>query len=594
MALWEIEEKVKHFFADELEKDLEMTGAQFIVKFLEQKGVTQIYGIPGAAILPFYDAVLEQEHIRSINVRHEQTAIFMAEGYARSTGKVGICAATSGPGATNFLTGLFSAYGDSVPLIALTGQVPTNQIGKDAQEVPIVEMARPVTKAAYLVTKTNDLPKVMNEAWKLATKGRRGPVLIDIPVNVQKGLLKVNLEDYMGEENHEQDDSLQVTESQLEQVFRMIEEAKSPVLMVGESIALEGAFEALKDLAQVLQIPVVSLVLGKEGFPNYHRLYAGMVGTLCQTPLGNKTILESDLILNLGGRFDRWSTEEMSAINKDRKVIYINNDGWESSHHVPINLAIASDVKCFIQKLSDFILSRDYKPKTEALERIQSLQKERTRLSCQSNFETSHPKSQLVIGEVRKGLRPDAIVTLDSGLSQIWAAQLFEAYEPRTFLITRRAGTMGWGVGAAMGAQLAYPQRQVINILEDASMSVSLQELATVAKHNIPVVVVVLNNSLIGLMRQQQNQISNRRGISTAIDYDNHIQGHQRGLDFVATARGMGVEAELIEKPGQITDALTRAFSAYRPYLIEILVDSVEQYSVLRDGKTVAGVRDVS
>ncbi|SHH70911.1 biosynthetic-type acetolactate synthase large subunit [Desulfosporosinus lacus] len=594
MALWGIEEQVKHYFADELEKDVEMTGAQFIVKFLEQKGVAHVYGIPGAAILPFYDAVLEQEHMRSINVRHEQTAIFMADGYARATGKVGICAATSGPGATNFLTGLYSAYGDSVPIIAFTGQVPTNLIGRDAfQEAPIVEMARPVTKAAYLVTKTTDLPKVMSEAWKLATQGRKGPVLIDIPVNVQKGLLKINLEDYMREEKEEYGDLVQVTDSQLEQVFTMIEEAERPVLMVGGGVALGGATKELIDLAQLLQIPVVSSLMGKDGFPNYHRLYAGMVGTMCQTPLGNKTVLESDLILNLGGRFDSRSTGEMNVFKMDRKIIHINIDEKELSRHVPTELAIASDVKNFILKLNNFIRSREYKLNPKALERIEALQIERTRLARQTDFESSPLKPQQAIIEVRKGLRPDAIVTLDCGLSQIWATQLYEAHEPRTFLITGRAGTMGWGLGAAMGAQLAYPQRQVVNLLGDASLGMSLQELATAAKHNIPVVVVVLNNSLFGLIRQQQNLFFNRRWISTELDYTNHIQGHQRGLDFVATAKGMGVEAELVEKPEQITDALARAFSAYRPYLIEILVDPDAQCSVSMDG-TISGVREVS
>ncbi len=594
MALWGIEEQVKHFFADELEKEVEMTGAQFIVKFLEQKGVTQIYGIPGAAILPVYDAVLEQKNMRSINVRHEQTAIFMADGYARSTGKVGICAATSGPGATNFLTGLYSAYGDSIPLIAITGQVPTNLIGSDAfQEAPIVEMARPVTKAAYLVTKSTDLPKVMSEAWKLATKGRKGPVLIDIPVNVQKGVLKVNLEDSIREEQQEDNDLVPATDSQLEQVFAMIKEAKKPVFMVGGGATLGSSTEEFIDLAQLLQIPVVSTLMGKDGFPNYHQLYAGMVGTMCQTPLGTKTILGSDLIVNLGGRFDSRSTGEMSVFNKDCKVIHINIDDKELSRHIPTELAIAADVKSFIKQLSTFIRSRDYQPKIETLERIESLQIERTRVACQREFESSPLKPQQVIVEVRKGLRSDAIVALDCRLSQIWATQLYEVHEPRTFLITGRAGTMGWGLGAAMGAQLAYPQRQVLNLLGDASLSMSLQELATAAKHNIPVVVVVLNNSLFGLIRQQQNSIFNRRWISTELDYANQIQGHLRGLDFVAAAKGMGVEAELVEKSEQITDALTRAFSAYRPYLIEILVDLDAQCSVSMDG-TISGVKEVS
>lgn len=592
MALWGVDNQEEPVWAVREGKEERMTGAKFIAMFLEKKGVKQIYGIPGAAILPFYDAVLEREHIISYNVRHEQTAIFMADGYARATGNVGVCAATSGPGATNFLTGLYSAYGDSVPLIAITGQVPSNLLGTDAfQEAPIVEMARPVTKAAYLVTKTSSLPEVMREAWKLATHGRKGPVLIDIPVDVQKGILSINLEGFMREDIEDQ--VVRVTQSQLEKAFAMIQEAEKPILMIGGGVALGNAAEELMDLAQLLEIPVVSSLMGKDSFPNYHRLYAGMVGTMCQTPLGNKTVLESDLIVNLGGRFDSRSTGEMSVFKNRRKVIHVNLDEKELARHVPTELAIAADVKEFILQLNALIRSSQYKPKTEAMERIQALQLEREKLARQTDFETLPMKPQQAIVEVRKGLRSDAIVTLDCGLSQIWATQLFEAHQPRTFLITGRAGTMGWGLGAAMGAQLAFPQRQVVNLLGDASLGMSLQELATAAKHNIPVVVVVLNNSLFGLIRQQQNLLFERRWISTELDYENEIQGHARGLDFVATAKGMGVQAELIEKPEQITEALARAFSANRPYLIEILVDPDAQCSVSLDG-TISGVMELT
>ncbi|MCB8814182.1 thiamine pyrophosphate-binding protein [Desulfosporosinus shakirovi] len=540
MALWGIEEKVKHYFADELEKDVEMTGAQFIVKFLEKKEAAHVFSIPGAAILPFYDAVLEQEHMRAINVHQEQTAIFMAEGYARSTGKVGICALTSA-GGTAFLTGLDSAYGDSIPLILLAGQVTTNLIGKDAfQEVPIVKMARAVTKAAYQVTKADDLPKVMSEAWRLATQGRKGPVLIDIPVNVQKGLLKIDLEDYLREEKGEPIDLVQVSDSQLEEVFTMIEKAERPVLLVGGRVAGDVSDELI-GLAQLLEIPIVSSLLGKDGFPSYHRLYAGMAGPVCQTPLGNKTILESDLIVNLGEWFDSRSTGGRKFFEEGCKIININiaEEELSFSHRVPDELAIASDVKKFILKLHNIIRSREYKPNTKALKRIESLQIEKTNLARQTDSGTSLLKSQQMITEVRKGIRPDAIVTLDCGLGQIWASQLYDAHEPRRFLIDR-TGAMGWSLGAAMGAQLAYPQRQVVNLLGDASLGVSFEELATAVKHDIPVVIVVF----------------------------------RKEPDFAAAAKGMGLEAEAIEKPEQVTDALTRAFSAYRPYLIEFLVDS--------------------
>ncbi|EHQ91654.1 thiamine pyrophosphate-binding protein [Desulfosporosinus youngiae] len=550
MVLWGTEGQVKHYFADELNKEVEMTGAQFIVKFLEHKRVTHVYGIPEAAMLSFYEAVLEREQMHSINVRQEQTAIFMADGYARSTGKAGICATTSGFGVTDFLTGLDSAYRDSIPLIAFVAQASKNLKGRDGfQEGSMIEMARPVTKAAYLVTKTADLPKIMSEAWKLATQGRKGPVLIDIPPNVQKGLLMINFEDYMEEETNEQDDLLQVTELQLQEVLTMIEEAERPVLMAGEGVAHGSATEELIDLAQLLQIPVISSVMGKDGFPNYHRLYAGMAGTLCQTPLGCKTLLESDLIMNLGGRFATQSAEEMDAYGNDRKIIHIAGDEKEILSHVSAEVVIAADLKKFVRMLNRFIRSRDYKPTPKALERIESLQIERAGLSRQTEFESGPLKPERAIAELRKGLRPDAIVTLDNRLIRIWAGQLYETYEPRTFLVGGRAGNPAWGIGAALGAQLAYPERQVVNLIGNAGLSMSLQELSTAAKHNIPIVVVVL----------------------------------QKGLGLVNVAKGMGVEAELVERPEQIADALVRAFSSYRPYLIEILVDTDEQYPVPTD-----------
>lgn len=591
MALWGVEKVEEQGLVESNAKTERTTGAKFIVTFLEKKGVTHIYGIPGAAILPFYDEVFEKESIQSINVRHEQTAIFMADGYARSTGKVGVCAATSGPGATNFLTGLYSAYGDAIPLIAFTGQVPTNLLGTDAfQEAPIVEMARPVTKAAYLVKKTADLPKVMQEAWKIATQGRKGPVLIDIPIDVQKGVIEINGEDYLTEEKDTR--GTQVTHSQLEQALTMLQDAETPVIMVGGGVVLGDASEELMELAKLLEIPVVSTLMGKDGFPNCHRLYAGMVGTMCQTPLGNKTLLESDLIINLGGRFDSRSTGEMTVFKKGRRVIHVNIDPKELSRHVPTELEIVSDVKHFLQQFNRIIRKSHFIPNTDALERVKTLQGDKIKLARQTEFEPRPMKPQQAIVEVRKGLSRNAIVTLDCGLSQIWATQLFEAYQPRTFLITGRAGTMGWGLGAAMGAQLAFPYRQVVNLLGDASLGMSLQDLATAAKHNIPVVVVVLNNSLFGLIRQQQNLLFNRRWISTELDYENAIQGHQRGLDFVATAKGMGIEAELIDEPNKISEALARAFSAYRPYLIEILVDPDAQCSVTLDG-TISGVKEL-
>ncbi len=587
MALWGIE-KEDELTASEQRGTHKLTAAQLLVKFLESKGVTQLYGIPGAGILPVYDAVIDSGRIESYNVRHEQTAIFMADGYSRTTGKVGVCAATSGPGATNFLTGLYSAYCDSVPLLALTGQVPTGLLGKDAfQEAPMVQMARPVAKAAYLVEKAEDMPRIVKEAWRLMTTGRKGPVLLDLPLDVQKGLVDVNLDEFLAPDEPEV--LPQASQEQVKQAWEMIQAAEYPVFLVGGGIVLANAAEELRELAELLQIPVVSSLMGKDCFPNDHMLYAGMMGTMCQTPLGNKTILDSDLVVNLGGRFDGRSTGAVSVFKEGRKIVHVNLDEKELGRHVTTELAIAADIKEFIRQLTALIRESGYQADAKTTHKIVKLGEDRVKLARQTEFDTFPMKPQQAIAELRKCLERDAIVTLDCGISQIWATQLFDAYEPGTFMITGRAGTMGWGLGAAMGAKLAKPEAQSVNLLGDASLGMSLQDLATAAKHNIPVIVVVLNNSLFGLIRQQQNLLYDRRWISTELDYENVEMGHNRGLDFVATAKGMGVGAELVEKPEEIKEALARAFASNRPYLIEVLVDPTAVCSVSMDG-TIKGV----
>lgn len=567
---------------------VQMSGAQFIAAFLEKKGVHQIYGIPGYAILPFYDAVLERG-FSSYNVRHEQTAIFMADGYSRATGLVGVCACTSGPGATNFLTGLYSAHADSSPLLALTGQVATSLIGKDAfQEAPMADMARSVTKAAYTVMSADELPQIMKEAWRLLTTGKKGPVLIDLPLDVQKAIIEIDWA------NFEEEEMIQevIPQERLEAAFELLREAEKPVLVVGGGIVHGNSEAEALELAELLQIPVVSSLMGKDAFPNDHSLYAGLMGTMCQTPLGNKTILESDLVINLGGRFDARSIGNANQFKEGRKLIHVNLDAKELSRHVPTELTFNDDVKNFLNQFITFIRSTGYTPNTQDKDRVQTLQEDRVKYARRTLFNVVPLKPQQAIVELRKSLKRDAIITLDCGISQIWASQLYEAYVPRSFLITGRAGTMGWGLGAALGAKLAFPDRQVINLLGDASLGMSLQDLATAAKHNIPVVIVVLNNSLFGLIRQQQNIYYNRRWISTDLAYENRVQGHSRGLDFVVTAQGMGVEAELVRKPGEIYGAIKRAFSQKRPYLIEVLVDPAAQCSVSTDG-TISGIREL-
>lgn len=587
MALWGTE-KDDQKNNNLIENQAKVSGAQLLVKFLESKGVNQLYGIPGAGILPFYDAVRDSGKIQSFNVRHEQTAVFMADGYSRVTGKVGVCAATSGPGATNFLTGLYSAYVDSIPLIAITGQVPTSLLGKDSfQEAPMLEMAKPVTKGAYLLKKAEDLPGIIKEAYRTATTGRKGPVLIDFPLDMQKALVEIDLPQWLAEEDEEI--LPHVTSQELSEVLTLLKEAKRAVLLVGGGVVLANATKELSEIAALLQLPVVSTLMGKDAFPNDHVLYAGMVGTICQTPLGNKTILEADLILNLGGRFSDRTTGEIHAFKQNRKIIHVNIDKQELNRHVPTELIIQADIRDFLSKLKNRILQTGFQITPHSQTRINLLTEDKRNLARQTQFDQSPMKPQQAIAELRKCLKRDAIVVHDCGISQILSAQFFDAYKPRTYLVTGRAGTMGWGLGAAMAAKLAHPNTQCVNLVGDGSLGMSLADLATAAKHNIPVVIFLLNNSLFGLIRQQQNLFFGERWISTELDFYNEQMGHERGVDFVSTAQGLGVAAELIEKPEQIKEALERAFAANRPYLLEVLVDPLAMCSVSLDG-TLSGV----
>lgn len=550
-----------------------MTAAEAIAYYLEKRGVKHVYGVPGAAILPVYDAIRENTGIQSYVVRHEQTGAFMADGYSRATGEVGVCAATSGPGGTNFLTGLYSAWMDSIPMIALTGQQKSTLLGTmQFQEAPIVEMAKPVTKASYLLTDGTKAAEIIHEAWVTATTGRKGPVLIDFPLDQQKIVIEVDLDELIA--SSKKDVLPQATDKDIEKVLELIKESKKPVFISGGGINLSNSTSELKDVVEALQIPVVTTCMGMDTFPNDHPLFAGRMGTMLDTPYGNKTILESDLIINLGGRFADRSTGNVEIFKHDAKIIHVNIEKKELGKVVSTELGIQSDVKSFMVKLTESYkkLGVGVAATAEADTKI-DLTEERNKYARKTDFEDLPIKPQRALKELREFLDRDAFASHDCGISQIWSCQLFETYVPRTYLITGGAGTMGWGLGAAMAAKLAYPERQSVNILGDGSLGMSLQDLATAAKHDIPVIVFVMNNALLGLIRQQQNWFYNERDISTDLIYRNELcDNEERGIDFVKTAEGMGVRGELVTHYNDIKPALKRAVASGKPYLIEVVV----------------------
>lgn len=566
-----------------------MLAAEAIALFLEKKGVEHVYGVPGAAILPFYDAIRERTNIKSFVVRHEQTGAFMADGYSRATGKVGVCAATSGPGGTNLLTGLYGAYMDSVPMLAFTGQVAIPLIGSMAfQEAPVTAMAKPVCKAVYLPKDPHKIPEMIHEAWETATTGRKGPVLIDLPVDVQKVEIEVDLDAFTSVPEK----LPEATDQDIAQVVDLLKQASKPVLLSGGGVNLANATEELKQLAETLQIPVVTALMGIDTFPNDHPLFAGRMGTMLNTPYGNKTILESDLIINLGGRFGDRSTGRTDVFKRDAKIVHVNLDGKEIGKSVETEVGIAADVKSFMVKLAEAVKSAKSEIAVTVSDGVGKLDlaEERKRHARKTDFETLPIKPQRALRELREFLDRDAFVSHDCGISQIWSCQLFETYVPRTYLITGGAGTMGWGLGAAMAAKLAYPDRQSVNLVGDGSLSMSLQDLATAAKFNIPVIVFVLHNALLGLIRQQQNWFYEERDISTDLVYRNELSDNEeRGIDFVKSAEGMGVRGELVTHWKDIKPALRRAKELNKPYLIEVVVDPKAVCGFANDG-TLKGI----
>jgi len=506
----------------------------------------------------------------------------MADGFSRATGKVGVCAATSGPGGTNFLTGLYGAYMDSIPMIAIVGQQKSTLLGTmQFQEAPITEMAKPVCKAVYQLTDGSKAAEMIHEAWETATKGRKGPVLLDLPVNEQKVEIEVDLDELIASSQPEV--LPQATDADIEKVLEFLKEAKKPVLVAGGGINLSDSQAELKDLAEALQIPVVTTGMGMDTFPNDHPLFAGRMGTMLDTPFGNKTILESDLIINLGGRFADRSTGNVEIFKRDAKVIMVNIDSKEIGKTVPTELGVVSDVKSFMVKLTETYnkLSASVAATAEAPAKL-DLTEERAKYARKTDFDDTPIRPERALRELREFLDRDAFVSHDCGISQIWSCQLFETYVPRTYLLTGGGGTMGWGLGAAMAAKLAFPERQAVNILGDGSLGMSLQDIATAAKFNIPVIIFVMHNGLLGLIRQQQNWFYGERRISTDLEYKNELSDNGTlGIDFVKTAEGMGVRGERVTDWRDIKPALQRAKDLNKPYLIEVVVadDAVCEFS---------------
>jgi acetolactate synthase-1/2/3 large subunit len=537
-----------------------MTGARAIIECLYREGVDTIFGYPGGQVLPIYDALYDSK-IRHVLVRHEQSAAHAADGYARATGKVGVCLATSGPGATNLVTGIATAYMDSIPIVALTGQVPLSMIGNDAfQEANITGITLPITKHNYLLQNANDIPRIMKEAFHIASTGRPGPVLIDIPKDLTTELIDfhypetVKLRSY----NPTYEGNIQQIKKAAEEISR----SSKPVIYAGGGVISANASEYLQALAEKVQAPVTTTLTAMGAFPVDHPLFLGMLG-MHGTKYANYAVQESDLIIAVGARFDDRVTGKIKSFATNAKIIHIDVDPAEISKNVRVDIPIVGNARKVLEDLLKYV---DKASTDEWLKRI-------------AHWKRSYPlhyidgsgniKPQYIIEQIHDACK-DAIIVTEVGQHQMWAAQYFRFSEPRTFISSGGLGTMGFGFPAAIGVKMGKPDRVVFDISGDGSFQMNSQELATVVQENIPVIIAIFNNGYLGMVRQWQELFFDKRYSYTCI---------RDSVDFVKLAEAYGALGLRVKQPSEVRPAIEQAIASGRPTLIDFRIEREENVS---------------
>jgi acetolactate synthase-1/2/3 large subunit len=540
---------------------MKMTGAHAVIQTLVDLGVKNIYGYPGGAIMPVYDALYDyQDKIRHILVRHEQGAAHAAEGEARITGLPGVCMATSGPGATNLVTGIADAQMDSVPLLCITGQVSKAVIGTDAfQETDVIGITTSITKWNYQVTNAAEIPEVIAKGYKIAMEGRPGPVLIDITKNSQFEQMEYrfpkNIELKSFQPQITPDPDL------IQQAAALINTAKKPLLLIGHGILISRATKELLEFAEASGMPVANTLHGISAFPNGHPQYVGWVG-MHGNYGPNVLTNQADLILAIGMRFDDRVTGRLSDYAKKAKIIHVDIDPAELNKNVKADVAIAADARHALIALTKLVTKQDH---SQWIAEFKKYDKEEYEIVIKP--ETMPEEGQIKMGEVVRKLsektRGDAIVVPDVGQHQMITAQYFKFSKPDSFIASGGLGTMGFGVPAAIGAKVAAPDRQVIAIVGDGSFQMTLQELMTISQEQLPVKIVILNNNFLGMVRQWQQLFFEKR--YSFVDMQNP--------DFIKLAEGFFIDAEKVTEREHLDDALDRMLDSKKPYLLEIVVE---------------------
>ena len=538
---------------------MELTGSQIVIECLKEQGVDTVFGYPGGTILNVYDELYKhQDEIRHVLTSHEQGASHAADGYARATGKVGVCLATSGPGATNLVTGIATANMDSVPMVAITCNVVLPALGKDTfQEVDIAGVTMPITKHSFIVKDVNVLADTIRKAFAIARTGRPGPVLVDITKDVTANKCQYNaktLEESMEQFSYLKNENT-YSDKDIDKVVKMIAKSTKPYIYVGGGAVISGASKEVAEFAKKIDAPVCDSLMGKGAFNGYDPLYTGMIG-MHGTKTSNLGVSECDLLIALGARFSDRVISNAKKFASKAKIIHIDIDAAEINKNIKTDASIVGDLKEVLTKLNGKIEQKDNSEWTSKIKKMKEdmpLAYPQDKLTCPYIIET--------LDKVTEG---KAIITTDVGQHQMWAAQFYKYTEPRTFLSSGGLGTMGYGLGACIGAKVGRPEKIVCNIAGDGCFRMNLNELATASRYNIPIVQVVINNHVLGMVRQWQTLFYGERYSQTVL---------QDKVDFVKVAEGLGCEAIRVTKKEEVEPALIKAINAGHPVVLDCIIE---------------------
>lgn len=533
---------------------MQLTGAEIIVECLKEQGVDTVFGYPGGAILNVYDALYEyKDEITHVLTSHEQGASHAADGYARATGKVGVCLATSGPGATNLVTGIATAYMDSVPMVAITANVGRPLLGRDSfQEVDIAGIVMPVTKYSFIVKNIEDLADTLRRAFYIAKSGRPGPVLVDVPKDITG--MKYEYEPCPPATVNREIKSIR--KEDIDQALEMIREAEKPFIFVGGGCVISGADQEVRELARRIQAPVCDTLMGKGTFPGEDPLYTGMVG-MHGTKASDLGVTECDLLIVLGARFSDRVTGNTKTFAHNAKILQIDVDAAEINKNIKVDASVIGDVKEVLKRLLEEV------PEKEHPEWIAHIQELKSKYPL--NYDHTQLTGPYIIEKLYELTNGDAIISTEVGQHQMWAAQYYKYKRPRQLLTSGGLGTMGYGLGAAIGAKMGCKDKTVINIAGDGCFRMNMNEIATATRYNIPVIEVVFNNHVLGMVRQWQTLFYGKRYSQTEL-YDQ--------MDFVKVAEGMGAKAYRITKKEDVEPVLREAISLNIPVMIECQIGS--------------------